>query len=59
MTRKDYRKIASVLKTANNNRDFYAIDDVFDILIDDMCRMLKADNYRFNADKFIEYIKGE
>lgn len=59
MTRKDYRKIASVLKTANNNRDFYAIDDVFNILIDDMCRMLKADNNRFNKDKFIEHIKGE
>jgi len=59
MTRKDYIKIASVLKTANNNRDHYAIDDVFNILIDDMCNILKADNNRFDVDKFINYIEGE
>ena len=72
MTRKDYinlllmrahlkltRKIASVLKTANDNRDYYAIEDVFNILIDDMCEVLKADNSRFDKNKFINYIQGE
>tara|TARA_R100000315_G_C5179448_1_gene103988 strand:+ start:197 stop:418 length:222 start_codon:yes stop_codon:yes gene_type:complete len=59
MTRKDYIKIASVLKTANNNRDYYAIEDVFSILIDDMCEVLKADNSRFDKNKFINYIHGE
>ena len=72
MTRKDYinlllmrahlkltRKIANVLKTANDNRDYYAIEDVFNILIDDMCEVLKADNSRFDKNKFINYIQGE
>tara|TARA_R100001126_G_C4709089_1_gene93881 strand:+ start:34 stop:213 length:180 start_codon:yes stop_codon:yes gene_type:complete len=59
MTRKDYIKIANVLKTANDNRDYYAIEDVFNILIDDMCEVLKADNNRFDKNKFINYIQGE
>jgi len=59
MTRKDYIKIASVLKTANDNRDYYSIEDVFNILIDDMCEVLKADNSRFDKNKFINYIQGE
>ena len=53
------RKIANVLKTANDNRDYYAIEDVFNILIDDMCDVLKADNSRFDKNKFINYIQGE
>ena len=48
-----------MLKTANNNRDYYAIEDVFSILIDDMCEVLKADNSRFDKNKFINYIQGE
>jgi len=59
MTRKDYIKIASVLKTANDNRDYYSIEDIFNILIDDMCDVLKADNSRFDKNKFINYIQGE
>ena len=59
MTRKDYIKIANVLKTANDNRDYYAIEDIFDILINDMCDVLKADNSRFDKNKFINYIHGE
>ena len=59
MTGKDYIKIASVLKTANDNRDYYAMEDVFNILIDDMCEVLKADNSRFDKNKFIEHINGE
>ena len=59
MTRKDYIKIASVLKTANDNRDYYDMEDVFNILIDDMCEVLKADNSRFDKNKFINYIQGE
>ena len=59
MTRKDYIKIASVLKTANDNRDYYAMEDVFNTLIDDMCEVLKADNNRFDKNKFINYIQGE
>jgi hypothetical protein len=59
MTRKDYIKIANVLKTANDNRDYYAIEDIFNILIDDMCEVLKADNSRFDKNKFINYIQGE
>jgi len=59
MTRKDYIKIANVLKTANNNRDYYDMEDVFHILIDDMCNVLKADNSRFDKNKFINYIQGE
>ena len=59
MTRKDYIKIANVLKTANDNRDYYAMEDVFNILIDDMCEALKADNSRFDKNKFINYIQGE
>ena len=59
MTGKDYIKIASVLKTANDNRDYYAMEDVFNILIDDMCEVLKADNSRFDKNKFIKYVQGE
>jgi len=59
MTRKDYIKIANVLKTANDNRDYYSVEDVFNILIDDMCEVLKADNSRFDKNKFINYIQGE
>lgn len=59
MTRKDYIKIANALKTANDNRDHYSADDVFYILIHDLCDVLKADNNRFDKNKFINYIQGE
>jgi hypothetical protein len=43
MTRKDYVKIAEILRNeqADNN------------LIDSFCKMLKADNERFNTSRFI------
>jgi hypothetical protein len=59
MTRKDYIKIADVLKTADNNRDYYNMEDVFNMLLEDMSSMLLADNPNFNKTKFIDYIQGE
>ena len=58
MTRKDYVKIAKVLKTAKllfGDEDII-IDRCIDRIIKDFCHMLKDDNNTFQEDKFIEYL---
>ena len=55
MTRKDYVKIASIIKdnklyTNNSTRKILKHDS----LIDDLCIMFKQDNSLFNKAKFVE-----
>ena len=58
MTRKDYVKIAKVLKTAKLlfGNENIAMDRCIDRIIKDFCYMLKDDNNTFNEEKFIEYL---
>ena len=59
MTKQDYIKIAEVLKEcfvlgiSDTNKDFYEKRILFAF----SC-MLKADNNKFNMDKFINHVKG-
>lgn len=59
MTRKDYIKIAECFKNSYEYREHMRTDEVFHILIDEICNVLKADNERFDKNKFINYIQGE
>lgn len=56
MTKKDYIKLANTLKLSNyvlepnTNIEAYSM---FRQICDNMCEMLKADNYNFDRDKFL------
>lgn len=57
MTKKDYIKIADVLKECNGRllvQDGYFIDKVTELF----CKMLISDNSNFNSNRFINYVKG-
>lgn len=57
MTKKDYIKIANVLKECNDR--LLIQDDYFQNKVTELfCRMLKSDNSNFNSDRFTNYIKG-
>jgi len=59
MTRKDYIKIADILKDAKllfGDEDI-VMDRCINRLITDFCKMLAADNDRFKESKFLQYIK--
>ena len=49
MTRKDYKLIASVIKTHRDNSQCS-----LNTMIETLCVEFKADNANFNADKFRE-----
>lgn len=52
MTRKDYIKIANILKEYNNNEDIVRI-------VRDFSSMLKADNQNFQVERFYSAVMGE
>mgnify|MGYP001617585459 CR=1 FL=1 len=57
MTRKDYIKIANVLKECNDRlliQESYFQEKVLEIF----CNMLKADNNNFNSIRFTNHVKG-
>jgi len=51
MTRKDYIKIAKIIKDSRLNDTQYLVKK---ILIDELCVMFKQDNSLFSRDKFID-----
>ena len=55
MTRKHYRLIADVIK--GNEVHVNCLHKPS--LIEDLISLFKADNVRFNADKFKQYINGD
>ena len=59
MTRKDYIKIADILKDAKllfGDEDI-VMDRCIDRLITDFCKMLTTDSIKFNESKFLQCIK--
>lgn len=63
MTKKDYIKIANVFKRAINTArlsdDRRIMDLTIRALIESFGDMFKADNYRFDNDRFIDYINSD
>jgi hypothetical protein len=53
MTRKDYVKTASILKTHFENNPQLS-QEVFEDLVDEFSLMFEEDNERFDSDKFLE-----
>ena len=60
MTKKDYIKVAEILKEAKNNPDNWKLrnEDVIKNLIDEFSIMFKLDNRRFDKVKFVDYINN-
>lgn len=55
MTKKDYKKLAHILRLHRNR--FINLNKAYFVnLVDDFCVVLKQDNGRFNKSKFIEAI---
>lgn len=62
MTRKDYIKIASIIKdnTSSNDNKRFASSRLYKYsLIDDLCIMFKQDNSLFNKAKFVDACEYE
>jgi len=59
MTRKDYIKIADVLSTgmymASNDK---VSEIIVDHITEELCRLFKEDNSRFDADRFKSAVNG-
>ena len=55
MTKKDYIKVAEILKEAKNNPDNWKLrnEDIIKNLIDEFSIMFKLDNRRFDKVKFV------
>ena len=60
MTRKDYIKVAEILKEAKNNPNNWKLrnEDVIKNLVDEFSIMFKLDNHRFDKVKFVDYINN-
>tara|TARA_Y100001938_G_scaffold139025_1_gene205334 strand:+ start:1041 stop:1217 length:177 start_codon:yes stop_codon:yes gene_type:complete len=58
MTRKDYIKIADIIKGINNLPEHFSNEDVRDYIIEEMSTMFKLDNRRFDKVKFVDYINN-
>ncbi len=60
MTKKDYIKVAEILKEAKNNPDNWKLrhEDVIKNLVDEFSIMFKLDNRRFDKVKFVDYINS-
>ena len=60
MTKKDYIKVAQILKEAKNNPDNWKLrnEDVIKNLVDEFSIMFKLDNRRFDKVKFVDYINN-
>ena len=57
MTRKDYIKIASIIKDNTNSNSFGELYKYS--LIDDLCIMFKKDNSLFNKARFVDACEYE
>ena len=60
MTKKDYIKVAEILKEAKNNPDNWKLrnEDIIKNLVDEFSIMFKLDNRRFDKVKFVDYINN-
>tara|TARA_R100001198_G_scaffold25377_1_gene13225 strand:- start:1006 stop:1188 length:183 start_codon:yes stop_codon:yes gene_type:complete len=60
MTKKDYIKVAEILKEAKNNTNNWKLrnEDVIKNLVDEFSIMFKLDNRRFDKVKFVDYINN-
>ena len=60
MTKKDYIKVAQILKEAKNNPNNWKLrnEDVINQIIEDFTVMFKLDNRRFDKLKFLDYINN-
>tara|TARA_Y100001972_G_C7471462_1_gene240039 strand:- start:202 stop:384 length:183 start_codon:yes stop_codon:yes gene_type:complete len=60
MTKKDYIKIAQILKEAKNNPNNWKLrnEDVINQIVDEFTVMFKLDNRRFDKVKFLDYINN-
>ena len=60
MTRKDYIKVAQILKEAKNNPNNWKLrnEDVINQIIEEFTVMAKLDNLRFDKVKFLDYINS-
>ena len=60
MTKKDYIKVAEILKEAKNNPNNWKLrnEDVIKNLVDEFSIMFKLDNRRFDKVKFVDYINN-
>lgn len=58
ITKKDYIKIADIVKLAIIDSQGHLKDHAMDTLIDRLCVMFKDDNKLFDRDRFIKYIRG-
>lgn len=56
MTKKDYIKIAEVLKRHTGSEGVGEYDNAVRAITSDLMIMLKNDNPLFNEEKFIDYI---
>lgn len=52
MTRKDYKRIAEVIRTLRTYSDYGTVDRLHDRLVLELSKMFAADNPRFDAAKF-------
>ena len=52
MTKKDYVKVADIIKGINNLPEHFSNEDVRDYIIEEMSTMFKLDNPRFDTVKF-------
>ena len=61
MTKKDYIKVAEILKEAKNNPNNWKLrnEDVIKNLVDEFSIMFKLDNRRFDKVKFVDYINNK
>jgi hypothetical protein len=58
MTKKDYIKVADIIKGINNLPEHFSNEDVRDYIIEAMSTMFKLDNSRFDADRFKSAVNG-
>ena len=60
MTKKDYIKVAEILKEAKNNPNNWKLrnEDVINQIVDEFTVMFKLDNRRFDKVKFLDYINS-
>ena len=60
MTKKDYIKVAQILKEAKNNPNNWKLrnEDVINQIVDEFTVMFKLDNRRFDKVKFLDYINN-
>ena len=60
MTKKDYIKVAEILKEAKINPNNWKLrnEDVIKYLVDEFSIMFKLDNRKFDKVKFVDYINN-